>query len=74
MDQIGEKEAPVKAEGGGDKKVIQFLSEATITDFPELDFFGYLKTEKGSGGQNVLQKSVYLMPFRLKHLKVIWIS
>ncbi|EAG4877838.1 type I-B CRISPR-associated protein Cas7/Cst2/DevR, partial [Listeria monocytogenes] len=51
MDQIGEKEAPVKAEGGGDKKVIQFLSEATITDFPELDFFGYLKTEKGSGGQ-----------------------
>lgn len=51
MDQIGEKEAPVKSEGGGDKKVIQFLSEATITDFPELDFFGYLKTEKGSGGQ-----------------------
>ncbi|HDU1191407.1 TPA: type I-B CRISPR-associated protein Cas7/Cst2/DevR [Listeria monocytogenes] len=51
MDQIGEKEAPVKAEGGGDKKVIQFLSKATITDFPELDFFGYLKTEKGSGGQ-----------------------
>ncbi|MBC1767402.1 type I-B CRISPR-associated protein Cas7/Cst2/DevR [Listeria welshimeri] len=51
MEQIGEKEAPVKAEGGGDKKVIQFLGEATITDFPELDFFGYLKTEKGSSGQ-----------------------
>ncbi|MBC6136964.1 type I-B CRISPR-associated protein Cas7/Cst2/DevR [Listeria innocua] len=51
MEQIGEKEAPVKAEGGGDKKVIQFLGEATITDFPELDFFGYLKTEKGSSGK-----------------------
>ncbi|MBC2182890.1 type I-B CRISPR-associated protein Cas7/Cst2/DevR [Listeria sp. FSL L7-0233] len=51
MEQIGEKEAPVNAEGGGDKKVIQFLSEATITDFPELDFFGYLKTEKGSSGK-----------------------
>ncbi|EUJ32649.1 type I-B CRISPR-associated protein Cas7/Cst2/DevR [Listeria cornellensis] len=51
MEQIGEKEAPVKAEGSGDKKVIQFLSEATITDFPELDFFGYLKTEKGTQGQ-----------------------
>ncbi|MBC1231265.1 type I-B CRISPR-associated protein Cas7/Cst2/DevR [Listeria booriae] len=51
MDQINEKPAPVKAEGSGDKKVIQFLSEATITDFPELDFFGYLKTEKGSQGQ-----------------------
>lgn len=51
MEQIGEKVAPVKAEGGGDKKVIQFLSEASIVDFPELDFFGYLKTEKGTGGQ-----------------------
>ncbi|MBC2163548.1 type I-B CRISPR-associated protein Cas7/Cst2/DevR [Listeria booriae] len=51
MDQINEKPAPVKAEGSGDKKVIQFLSEATITDFPELDFFGYLKTEKGTQGQ-----------------------
>lgn len=51
MEQIGEKAAPVKAEGGGDKKVIQFLSETSIADFPELDFFGYLKTEKGTGGQ-----------------------
>ncbi|MBK3913712.1 type I-B CRISPR-associated protein Cas7/Cst2/DevR [Listeria ivanovii] len=51
MEQIGEKAAPVKAEGSGDKKVIQFLSETSIADFPELDFFGYLKTEKGTGGQ-----------------------
>lgn len=51
MEQIGEESAPVKAEGSGDKKVIQFLSEATIVDYPELDFFGYLKTEKGTGGQ-----------------------
>lgn len=51
IEQLGEELAPVKAEGSGEKKVIQFTEEATIKDYLELDFFGYLKTEKGTGGK-----------------------
>ncbi|WP_086348590.1 type I-B CRISPR-associated protein Cas7/Cst2/DevR [Candidatus Enterococcus clewellii] len=51
MEQIGEKPAPVVAEGSGEKKVIQFDPSATITDYPEIDFFGYLKTEKKTSGK-----------------------
>jgi len=50
-EQLGEDLAPVKAEGSGEKKVVQFSDEATIDKYPEIDFFGYLKTEKGSGGK-----------------------
>lgn len=51
IEQLGEDFAPVKAEGSGDKKVVQFSEAATIDKYPEIDFFGYLKTEKGSGGK-----------------------
>ncbi|WP_069998567.1 type I-B CRISPR-associated protein Cas7/Cst2/DevR [Cellulosilyticum sp. I15G10I2] len=50
-EQLGEILAPVAAEGSGDKSVIQFSEEATIDKYPEVDFFGYLKTEKGTGGK-----------------------
>lgn len=51
IEQLGEDFAKVNGEGSGEKKVIQFSKETTINDYPELDFFGYLKTEKGSGGR-----------------------
>ncbi|QAA21903.1 type I-B CRISPR-associated protein Cas7/Cst2/DevR [Sporolactobacillus terrae] len=51
IEQLGEITTPVSAEGSGDKTVVQFAPEATIDKYPEIDFFGYLKTEKGSGGK-----------------------
>ena len=46
VEQLGEAKAEVEAMGSGEKKVVQFSPETTIKDYPELDFFGYLKTEK----------------------------
>ena len=52
VEQLGESKANVKAEGSGDKKVVQFSAETTIKDYPELDFFGYMKTVKGDNSKN----------------------
>lgn len=46
VEQLGERLAPVKAEGSGDKKVVQFESDATIVDYPELDFLDILRLKK----------------------------
>ncbi|WP_410208487.1 type I-B CRISPR-associated protein Cas7/Cst2/DevR [Fusobacterium sp.] len=51
VEQLGENLAKVEASGSGDKTVVQFAVESTIKDYPEIDFFGYLKTEKGTGGK-----------------------
>lgn len=51
VEQLGENVASVKAEGSGEKKVVQFDLEATIDKYPEVDFFGYMKTEKGTSGK-----------------------
>ena len=52
IEQLGENKANVKAEGSGDKKVVQFSAETTLKDYPELDFFGYMKTVKGDNSKN----------------------
>lgn len=68
-EQLGEELAPVKAEGSGEKKVIQFSEEATIDKYPEIDFFGYLKTAKETSGKKRsakvrLSNAISLEPYR----------
>ncbi len=38
--------------GDGNKRTIQFAPSASIDKSPEIDFFGYMKTEKGKGALN----------------------
>lgn len=40
------------------KGTIQFKPEATIKDYPEIDFFGYMKTEKGKGKEQATRSAV----------------
>jgi len=48
INQLNWDDTPVLAEGGGEKKVIQFAPDASIRDYPEIDLFGYMKTTSGS--------------------------
>ncbi|MBC2576299.1 type I-B CRISPR-associated protein Cas7/Cst2/DevR [Peptostreptococcus canis] len=50
VEQLSEPLADVVLEGSGEKGVIQYSKDCTIRDYPELDFFGYLKTQKESSG------------------------
>lgn len=51
VNQLAEPMAKLSAEGSGDKKVIQFAKDATIEDAPEIDFFGYMKTERNKSAK-----------------------
>ena len=48
VEQMKCDNTPVEPIGKGDKKVIQFHPNATIKDYPEIDLFGYMKTENGN--------------------------
>jgi CRISPR-associated protein Cst2 len=54
IEQLGEPLAALSAEGSGSKQVIQFDKNAMIDQYPEIDFFGYMKTAKGD---NALTRS-----------------
>ncbi|WP_076461683.1 type I-B CRISPR-associated protein Cas7/Cst2/DevR [Limosilactobacillus caccae] len=48
VNQLSEPLASLDTNGSGKNKVIQFAKDATIEKSPEIDFFGYMKTEKGN--------------------------
>lgn len=64
IEQLEEAETPLRVE----KSVVQFAPEASIVDYPEIDFFGYMKTEKGGGKTRSavvrLSNAVALEPFK----------
>ena len=51
IEQLGWNNTPVEASGSGDKTVIQYQPDTSIADYPEIDLFGYMKTEKKLGAQ-----------------------
>lgn len=69
VQQLDEPLATLSAEGSGDKKAIQFDKDATIEAYPEIDFFGYMKTNKGTNAhvrsaKVRLSNAISLEPFR----------
>lgn len=69
VQQLDEPLATLSAEGSGDKKVIQFDKDATIEAYPEIDFFGYMKTNKGTNAhvrsaKVRISNAISLEPFR----------
>lgn len=47
--QMGEKRAPTGIDDKN-KSVIQYLKDTSIEDYPEIDLFGYMKTEANTNG------------------------
>lgn len=66
VQQMGIDNTPVTIEPG----VVQFSPETQITDFPEIDLFGYMKTSKSKEGQNVrsavvrISNAISLEPYK----------
>lgn len=48
VQQMGYSNTPVQAMGSGAKKVLQFHTDADIKTYPEIDLFGYMKTDAGA--------------------------
>lgn len=51
INQLGWDNTECKKEGSDAKAVVQFAPGATIKEYPEIDFFGYMKTVKDEGAR-----------------------
>lgn len=49
IDQLGWTDTPLQKSGSSDKGVVQFAPSANIIEHPEIDLFGYMKTEAQKG-------------------------
>jgi CRISPR-associated protein Cst2 len=55
IEQLGWDYTPVEPKGKGEQQVVQFSPDTTIKDYPEIDFFGYMKT---NGKDNDTEENV----------------
>lgn len=68
IEQLGWNNTQIKANGSGEKKVIQFAPDTNIRDDPEIDLFGYMKTKEKTNADTRsavvrLTNAVSLEPF-----------
>jgi len=66
IEQLNEELTPTRVE----KSVVQFAPNTSIEQYPEIDFFGYMKTEKSAGNTRTrsavvrLSNAISLEPFK----------